>query len=101
MQKAYTSILDEDTIVKLNALARARFGKDRKTSNFLRDMIAMLYDGCVIITETGNVYTMSGKGSQSESIVQKEQQITHLFVGVKLGDKMELTNFTTKYKEKE
>ena len=100
MQRAYTSILDDETIGKLNVLAKVKFGKDRKTSNFLRDMIAMLYDGCIMIAESGNVDVISGKNNQYENIVLQEKGIAHILIGVKLGNKMELTDFAAKYKEK-
>lgn len=100
MQRAYTSILDDETIGKLNVLAKVKFGKDRKTSNFLRDMIAMLYDGCIMIAESGNVDVISGKNNQYENIVLQEKGIAHILIGVKLGHKMELTDFAVKYREK-
>lgn len=99
MQRAYTSILDDETIDKLNALSRTKFGKDRKTSNFLRDMIAMLYDGCIIVTESGSIDLISGKDSRHESVIRQDKEISHAFIGVKLGKEMELTNFAVKYKE--
>lgn len=101
MQRAYTSILDDETIEKLNTLAKVKFGKDRKTSNFLRDVIAMLYDGCIVITESGTVDAISGKDERYESVIQQEKEISHVFVGAKLGERMELTNFAVKYKERD
>lgn len=101
MQRAYTSILDDETIEKLNALAKVKFGKDRKTSHFLRDIIAMLYDGCVLITESGSVDVISGKNNQYENIILQEKGIAHVLIGAKLGDKMELTDFAAKYREQD
>lgn len=100
MQRAYTSILDDETISMLNTLARSKFGKDRKTSNFLRDLIAMLYSGCVIVTESGNVHTLSKGSSQPERVVRQEQEVSKLFIGVTLDGEIELANLTAKYKEK-
>ena len=98
MQKVYSSVLDDDTIKKLNALSKAKFGKDRKVSNFLRDMVSLLYDGCVLISKSGSVTVVAGDPEEYEHIVKQEQSVSNVCVDVAFGDGIHIENFIVKYK---
>ena len=54
MRKALTVALDDETIRKVNEIAFLRYGKDKKVSSLIKEIVDNLYDDAMLLSRKDN-----------------------------------------------